>query len=50
MSNRLSSPISLLGFLLILGIAFGLGLSGPETADRLAAGFAAPPESARPWV
>jgi len=50
MSNRFSSPFSLLGFLLILGITVGLGLSGPETADRLAAGFAAPPESARPWV
>ena len=50
MSNRLSSPISLLGFLLILGIAFGLGLSGPETADRLAAGFVSAPASARPWV
>jgi hypothetical protein len=44
----------MLGFLFIMvfimGIAFWLALSVVRTPDRLAAGFAVPPESARPWV
>jgi len=50
MSRRFSSPVSRLGLLLIIGIAFGLALPVPRTSDRLSAGFAVPPESARPWV
>ena len=50
MSRRLPSPISMLGFLLIIGIAFWLALSVLRIPDRLAAGFTVPTESARPWV
>jgi len=50
MSRWFSFPISMLCSLLIIGIAFGLAPAVPEAADRLAAGFAVPPDSARPWV
>jgi hypothetical protein len=50
MSRRFPSPVSMLGFLFIMGIAFWLALSVVRTPDRRAAGFTAPPESARPWV
>jgi len=50
MSHRISSPILKLGFLLMIGIPIWLALSVQRNPDQLAAGFTAPPESARPWV
>jgi len=40
----------LAGLLALIGLAFACRPAGPDPSDPLAAGFAAPPDSARPWV
>ncbi len=50
MPFRRLSPVSLLEILVVLVIALAFACSVPDAPDRLAAGFASPPESARPWV
>ncbi|MGD0781700.1 MAG: glycosyl hydrolase, partial [Candidatus Aminicenantales bacterium] len=47
--HRFSFSI-LAGLLALIGLAFACRPAGPDPSDPLAAGFAAPPDSARPWV
>lgn len=42
--------LALLGLISLAALACGPGPSGTKTSDPLAAGFADPPDSARPWV
>jgi len=50
MSRRNRSLFALLYVVLFILCACGPGTSGRTSRDPLAAGFAAPPDSARPWV
>lgn len=55
MPCRRLRPLFLIGLLILVAAACGSGPSspgsaGPETADPLSAGFAHPPDSARPWA
>lgn len=50
MSRRRLSSLGLLGLVSLSLISCGPGPSGREPSDELAAGFADPPDSARPWV
>jgi len=50
MSRRRLSYLALLGVVSIVTLACPSGPSGRGPADELAAGFADPPDSARPWV
>ena len=50
MSRRRPTSLALLAIASLVAAACGPGPSGREPADELAAGFARPPDSARPWV
>ncbi len=50
MSRRRLPSLVMLGVMSIVALACGPGPSGREPSDELAAGFAKPPDSARPWV
>jgi hypothetical protein len=50
MSQRRLSSLALLGLVSLILWACGPGPSGSKPSDLLAAGFANPPDSARPWV
>jgi hypothetical protein len=50
MSQRRLSSLALLGLVSFILWACGPGPSGSKPSDLLAAGFANPPDSARPWV
>ena len=50
MSQRRLSSLALLGVISLFAFACGPGPSGSKPSDLLAAGFANPPDSARPWA